>query len=169
MRASARVAGEHVPEILDFLADENSYIYSAAEKALSQIGDAIVPAARGRIQADALDPNSAESLLLLLAGLGTREALDLAQSRLDFFLDEVGAGVAAEWLALLGVQELLEPLRKVLSRDTPRVGQAVLLLAAIHNVRLPEEESIRAAIEDFWRKQGSDGEGEDEGSGRYVM
>jgi len=162
-------AEEHVPEILDFLADENSYIYSAAEKALSQIGDAIVPAARGRIQADALDPNSAESLLLLLAGLGTREALDLAQSRLDFFLDEVGAGVAAEWLALLGVQELLEPLRKVLSRDTPRVGQAVLLLAAIHNVRLPEEESIRAAIEDFWRKQGSDGEGEDEGSGRYVM
>lgn len=162
-------ADEHVPEILDFLADENSYIYSAAEKALAGIGEAVVPAARGRIQAGALDPDSAESLLMLLAGLGTQAALDLATSQLDFFLDEVGAGVAAEWLALLGVQDLLEPLRKVLSRDTARVGQAVLLLAAVHNVRLPEEESIRAAIEDFWRKQGGEGEGDDEGSDRYVM
>jgi len=162
-------AEEHVPEVLDYLADENSYIYSAAEKALAEIGDAVVPAARGRIKAGALDPDGAESILMLLSGLGSRDAFELASSQLDFFIEEVGAGMAAEWLALFGAQELLEPLRRVLSRDTPRVGQAVLLLAAIHNVRLPEEDSIRAAIEEFWRKQGGEGEGEDEGSGRYVM
>ena len=162
-------AEDHVPEILDFLADENSYIYSAAEKALAEIGDPLVPAVTARIQAEALDPDSAESVLMLLSGLGTRDAYEIAMSHVEFFLDEVGAGVAAEWLSLLGARELLEPLRKVLTRDPARVGQAVLLLGAIHNVRIPEEDQIRAAIEDFWRKQGGDGDGEDEGSGRYVM
>ncbi len=162
-------AEEHVPEILDYLADDNSYMYSAAEKALGELGEALVPAARGRIQAGALDPDSAESVVMLLARLGTRDALDLATSQLDFFLEELGPGNAAEWLALLGSRELLEPLRKTLSRDPARVGQAVLLLASLHNVRIPEEESIRAAIEDYWRRQGGDGEGEDDGSGRYVM
>ena len=147
-------ADEHVPEILDFLADENSYIYTAAEKALGEIGEALVPAARGRIQAGALDPDSAESVLMLLSGLGSRSALELAQSQIDFFLEEVGAGVAAEWLALLGVQDLLEPLRKVLSRDTARVGQSVLLLAAIHSVRLPEDSIGRDRV---LEKQGSEG------------
>ena len=162
-------AREHVPEILDYLADENSYIFSAAEKTLAELGEEIVVPARGRIQAGALDPDSAESLLMLLSGLGTQGAFELASSHLEFFLEEVGAGVAAEWLALFGSSELIDPLRKVLTQDTPRVGQAVLLLAAIHNVRLPEEESIRAAIEDYWRKQGPENEGEDEGSDRYVM
>lgn len=161
-------ADGHVPEILDYLADENSYIYTAAEKALAEIGEAVVPAARGRIQAGALDPDSAESLLMLLSGLGTQDAFQLVLGQLDFFLEEVGAGIAAEWLALFGSQEFLEPLRKVLSRDTARVGQAVMLLAGVHNVRVPEEDSIRAAIEDFWRRQGGEGD-EDEGSGRYVM
>ena len=162
-------AEDHVPEILDYLADDNSYIYSAAEQALGLLGEAIVPAARGRIQAGALDMDSAESLVMLLSKIGTQGALELATAQMDFFVEEVGAGVAAEWLGLFGSADLLERLRKVLSRDPARVGQAVLLLASIHNVRVPEEESIRAAIEDYWRRQGGEGEGEDEGPGRYVM
>ena len=73
-------AEDHVPEILDFLADENSYIYSAAEKALAEIGDPLVPAVTARIQAEALDPDSAESVLMLLSGLGTRDAYEIAMS-----------------------------------------------------------------------------------------
>lgn len=161
-------AEDHVPEVLDYLADDNSYIYTSAEKALGAIGEAIVPAARGRIEAGALDTDSAESIAMLLARLGTKPAMDLALSQVEFFIEEIGAGQTAEWFSLFGTRELLDPLRKVLSRDPARAGQAVLLLAAIHNVRLPEEDSIRAAIEDYWRKQGGEGE-EDEGSGRYVM
>jgi hypothetical protein len=164
----ALAAEDHVPEILDFLEDDNSYIYSAAEKALSNLGGAIVPAVRGRLQAGALELDSAESVLMLLGRLGTRDGLELVVSQFDFFLEEVGPGVLAEWVSLFGVRELLDPLRNVLSRDPARVGQAVLLIASIHNVRVPEEESIRAAIEDFWRKQGGEGE-EEEGSGRYIM
>lgn len=161
-------AEDHVPEILDYLADDNSYIYTSAEKALGAIGEAIVPAARGRIEAGAIDTDSAESIAMLLARLGTRPAFDLAAAHIDFFIEEIGAGSTAEWFSLFGVRDLLDPLRKVVSRDPARAGQAVLLLAAIHNVRLPEEDSIRAAIEDYWRKQGGEGE-QDEGSGRYVM
>lgn len=164
-------AEDQVPEILDYLADDNSYIYTAAEKALGEMGESLVPAVRGRIQAGALDPESAESVVMLLSRLGTRGAHELATSQIDFFLDTIGPGSAAEWLGLLGSRDLLEPLRKLLSRDPARVGQAVLLLAGIHNVRIPEEAAIRAAIEDFWRKQDGDGDGDgdDDGSSRYIM
>jgi len=50
----------------------------------------------------------------------------------------------------------------------------VLLLAAIHNVRVPEEPAIRRAIDDYWKKQPDGDEGSDEpetgdGSDKYLM
>jgi len=50
-------------------------------------------------------------------------------------------------VSLFGTQELIDPLRDWLEEDPALVGQGVLLLGAIHNVRIPEEEDILRAIE----------------------
>jgi hypothetical protein len=55
-----------------------------------------------------------------------------------------------------------------------QVGQAILLLAAIHNTRVSEEPGIRRAIDEFWKKhpeEGEDGEdpGPGDGSDKYLM
>jgi len=62
-----------------------------------------------------------------------------------------------------------------LEDDPAMVGQGVLLLGAIHNVRIPEEEEILRAIEDERERQarepeeeGADGGPEGDG-GRYLM
>ena len=64
-----------IPEVMEYLSDENSYVYGAAERALSAMGEAIVPPARAKLEARALDPDAAHSLLVLLCDLGTAEQL----------------------------------------------------------------------------------------------
>ena len=164
-----------IPEVMEYLADENSYVYGAAERALSKMGEAIVAPAVAKMEAGAVDPDAAHSLLVLLCDLGARGAYQAVVGHLDWFLEEVGPGATAEWVSLFGTEELIEPLRDWLDEDTAMVGQGLLLLGAIHNVRIPEEEEILRAIEDERARQG--GEPEDEGSrggtedegGEYVM
>ncbi len=63
------------------------------------------------------------------------------------------------------MEELIEPLRDWIDEDPALVGQGLLLLGAIHNVRIPEEDEILRAIEDERARQA---EGpEDDGS--YLM
>ena len=90
-------------------------------------------------------------------------------------MEEVGAGSTAEWVSLFGTEELIDPLRDWLDEDPAVVGQGLLLLGAIHNVRIPEEDEILRAIEDERARQvgepeddGSPGDPEDSG-GNYVM
>src|SRR5207247_2608157 len=82
------------------------------------------------------------SLLVLLCDLGSRGSYEAVTSNLDWFMDEVGPGSTAEWVSLFGTQELIDPLRDWLEEDPALVGQGVLLLAAIHNVRITEEAQI---------------------------
>ncbi len=91
-------------------------------------------------------------------------------------MDAVGPGTAAEWVSLFGTEELIDPLRDWLDQDPAMVGQGLLLLGAIHDVPIPEEEEILLAIaedlrvgraperEDDEAPDGSDHEG-----GGYVM
>jgi hypothetical protein len=163
-----------VNEIMDFLSEENSYLYEAAEHALSKLEDAIVEPARARIDSGNIDEEGAHSLLIILCELGTAAALRLVLDHLDTFVDAADAGDAARWMSLLGARELIDPLRRHLQQDMAVVGQSVLLLAAIHNVRLPEEAAIRRAIDEYWKHQPEGGEGSGEpgpadGSDKYLM
>src|SRR6185503_4679134 len=40
-----------IPEIIEYLSDENSYVYGAAERALSKMGEAVIQPAMARIDA----------------------------------------------------------------------------------------------------------------------
>jgi len=164
-----------IPEVMEYLSDENSYVYGAAERALSKMGEAVVTPAVAKMEAGAVDPDAAHSLLILLSDLGTRAAYQAVVSHLEWFMEEVGPGTTAEWVSLFGTEELIEPLRDWLDEDTAMVGQGLLLLAAIHNVRIPEEDEILKAIEDERARQadepeddGAAGGPENEG-GNYLM
>jgi HEAT repeat protein len=165
-----------IPEVMEYLSDENSYVYGAAERALSKMGEAFVVPAVARIESDSLDPDAAHSVLVLLCDLGTRAAYETVMRHLDWFMDSVGPGATTEWVSLLGGEELIEPLRDWLEEDPAMVGQGLLLLGAIHNVTIPEEDEILQAIEDERARQSGDpGEGEgstggpDHEGGDYVM
>ena len=163
-----------IGEIVEFLGEDNSYLYEAAEHALSQMGEAIVAPVRDTLEADDLDEEAEHSLLILLCELGTKEALGVVLEQFDRFVEAAGPGNAARWMSLFGARELIEPLRRYLQLDVPQVGNALLLLGGIHNVRLPEDAAIRRAIDDYWKQrpeEGSDGgePGADDGSDRYLM
>lgn len=165
-----------IPEVMDYLSDENSYVYGAAERALTKMGEAAIGPAMERIEGGELDPDAAHSLLVLFCDLGTQGAYDALMRHFDWFMDSIGPGATAEWIGLLGVEELIEPLRDWLDEDPAMVGQALLLLGAIHNVAIPEEDEILQAIEDERARQGHGtgesgdaGDDNDEEGGNYVM
>jgi len=164
-----------LPEILGYLSDENSYVYGAAERALSRMGEAVLAPAAERIERAEVDPEAAHSLLVLFCDLGTQAAFDAVTRHMDWFMDSVGAGETAEWVSVFGVEDLIDPLRDRLDDDPPMVGQALLLLGAIHNVTIPEEGEILEAIEDERARQAADAPdeegptGPEQGGGSYVM
>lgn len=164
-----------ISEVMDYLSDENSYIYGAAERALSKMGEAIIGPAVARIEAGSLDADAAQSILVLLCDMGTRSAYEAVTDHLDWFMNEVGPGTAAEWVSLFGTEELIDPLRDWLEGDPALVGQGLLLLGAIHKVSIPEEDEILQAIEDARATQGESpgkegGPGGTEGEGgSYLM
>jgi len=163
-----------VNEILDFLTEENSYIYEAAEHALAKLDEAVIEPARARLAAGNIEEDAGHSLLITLCEVGTPGALKLILEHHEFFVDAAGPGNSARWISLLGARELIDPLRRHLPKDTAQVGQAILLLAAIHNIRVPEEAAIRRAIDEFWKKHPEEGEdggdpGPGDGSDKYLM
>lgn len=164
-----------IPEVMEYLSDENSYVYGAAERALGKMGEAIVAPARARLESGLVDPDAGHSLLVLLCDLGTQSAYEVVRTHLEWFMEEVGPGTAAEWVSLFGLEELIDPLREWLDSDPAMVGQALLLLAAIHNLRIPEEEEILRAIEDERERQAREpeeegaAEGPERDGGSYVM
>lgn len=165
-----------IPEVMEYLSDENSYVYGAAERALSKMGEAIIAPAIARLEAGTLDADATHSILVLLCDMGTQAAYQAVSEHLDWFMGEVGAGTATEWVSLFGAAELIEPLRDWLDEDPAMVGQGLLLLGGIHNVRIPEEEEILRAIEDARARQteeaGDEGGppgGPDREGGDYLM
>jgi len=166
-----------IPEMMEYLADENSYVYSAAERALTRLGESIIGPAVERVDSGSLHPDAGHSLLVLLCDMGTQAAHDAVVQHLDWFMDVVGPGATAEWISLFGTEELIDPLRDWLDLDTAAVGQGLLLLGAIHDVVIPEEDEILEAIEDARARQQSQDPDEENGSpggpdgpdGRYLM
>jgi len=165
-----------IPEVMDYLSDENSYVYGAAERALSKMGEAIIAPAVERIETGTMEPDAAHSILVLFCDLGTQGAYQSVARFFDWFMDSIGPGTTAEWSSLFGAEELIDPLRDWLDEDPALVGQSLLLLGAIHNVSIPEEDEILQAIEnERARATGDHDEGEDplggydEDGGSYLM
>jgi hypothetical protein len=162
-----------INEIIDFLSEENAYLYEAAEHALAKMDLAMVDPSRLRLEAGTVNEEAGHSLLILLCELGAPSSFKVVLEHLDWFAEAAGAGDAARWTSLFGARELIEPLRVLLPRDMPAVGQALLLLGAIHNTRVPEEAAIRRAIDEYWKQaeegEGSGSPGSADGSDRYLM
>jgi hypothetical protein len=137
------------------------------------MGEALIGPARRRMESGAMDPEAAHSLLILLCDLGTRAAYEAVIMNLDWFMEEVQPGSTAEWVSLFGTEELIDPLRDWLDEDPAMVGQGLLLLGAINNVRIPEEDEILQAIEEERARQAGEGDDASGGSeregGDYVM
>ena len=136
-----------IPEVMEYLGDENSYVYGAAERALGKMGEAIVKPAIETIESASVEPDASHSLLVLLCDLGTYGAYEAVTRHFDWFMSAVGPGTTAEWVSLFGAEETIDPLRDWLEEDPAMVGQGLLLLGAIHNVTIPEEDEILHAIE----------------------
>lgn len=167
-----------VPLVLKHLSDDNGYVFGAAERALSKLGDEAVEAARAEIERRKLHPDAMSSILVVLSDLMTPSALALAVDYFDEFMQVAGPEEGSELMALLGARAMIPHLRRWLERGEAtgsrvamqaRVGHALLLVGAIHNVAIPEEERILQAIDEYWRES-PDGPADDsERSGPYLM
>ncbi|MDH3627946.1 MAG: hypothetical protein OES25_09855 [Acidobacteriota bacterium] len=162
-----------IPEMIGYLSDENSYVFGAAERSLSKMGESILPATVAHIEAGTIEPEAGHSLMVLLCDLGTQASYEVISRFLEWFMEILGPGTAAEWASLFGTEELIDPFRDWLDEDPAMVGQSLLLLGGIHDVEIPEEEEIVRAIEDERARQaGGDEDGSAGGEsddGGYVM
>jgi hypothetical protein len=167
-----------IPLLVSCLSDDNGFIFGAAEKALVKFGDEAVDTVRAELERRQLHPDSMHSLLVITSDLMTPASLSLVLDHFDDFMEAAGADEGAEHASLFGAKELIPHLRRWLKRSEgsasrvalqARVGHALLLVGAINNVPIPEEERILQAIDDYW-KETSEEPGEGPGaSGPYVM
>jgi HEAT repeat protein len=152
-----------IPEIAGHLADENAYIYHAAERALSRLGDPVIEHAAGVIARGDAHPEALQSLVRIACEMTTEGSLALVLEHSDAIFEALGPEAAAECAGLLGRQETIPLLRRWLDRAPALVGHALLLLGAINNVPIPEEESILKAIDEYWKGAGDGSDGEPPG------
>ncbi|HXI04321.1 MAG TPA: hypothetical protein VNI57_14210 [Candidatus Saccharimonadales bacterium] len=173
-----RLAG-HLPLLLGYVAEDNGYFYGAAERSLLRMGDDAVETVRAELEKQKLHPDAMHSVLHVLADLMTPAALALALDYFDEFMETAGPEDGAELMALFGARELIPYLRRHLQRAAgfpsriatqARVGHALLLLGAIHNVAIPEEDRILQTIDEYWM-EGPDGPsgGTGPSGGSWVM
>ncbi len=157
-----------VPEICAHLADDNPYIYGAAERSLSRMGPELIEHTRGLLSTGHIQPDALQSLMRLSCEQGRVESLRLLVDFFDDTFETLGPEVGAELAGNVAHTDLLPHLRRWLKRSPAMVGHTLLLIGALHNLRIPEEESILQAIDDFWkgREEGAEDGGP---SGQYVM
>jgi len=168
----------HIPLLLGYLAEENGFIYGAAERAIVKFGDEAVDAARREMDRHELHPDAVHSILVVLSDLMSPAALALAVERFDDFMEASGPEEGPELIALLGGRDLIPPLRRWLKHAESsgsrvsvraRIGHALLLVGAIHNVAIPEEERILQAIDEFWKEQPEEPDDGPDAPGHWVM
>ncbi|HET6374019.1 MAG TPA: hypothetical protein VFG76_11985 [Candidatus Polarisedimenticolia bacterium] len=156
-----------IPEIASHLADDNPYIYGSAERALSSMGPAVIDHARAVMRGGSVHPDVMQSLIRISCEQSLEVSLRLLVDNLDEVFEVLGPEISSDLAGLVAHQELLPHLRRWLQRSPAMIGQTLLLVGALHNIPIPEEESILQAIDDYW-KGASDGA--DEGpSGQYLM
>lgn len=174
-----KVAG-HLPAILEYIADDNGYIYGAAERALLNMADESVETIRAELETRKLHPDAMHSVLHVLTEIMTPGALALVLDYFDEFMETAGPEEGAELMSLFGAREMIPALRRHLQRAAgvpprletqARIGHALLLLGAIHNIAIPEEERILQTIDEYWKEgtEGPTGGTGSSGGGPWVM
>lgn len=161
-------AADLIPEIATHLADDNAYVYGAAERALARIGAPVIEHARLALRREGVHPEAVQSLVRIACELTSTESLRLVLDHFDELFETIGPEAASEIVGTLGHADLLPHLRRWLDRNPAMVGHALLLIGAINNLPIPEEESILKAIDDYWKGAGEGAEpGRD--PGQYLM
>ncbi len=160
-------ATELIPEIMTHLGDDNAYIYHAAERALVHLGEPVIDHARFMMARGEMQPDALQSLVRMVCEMSTESSLAFMLEHLDAIFDMLGPEPASECAGLLGRQEMIPHLRRWLDRSPAMVGHALLLIGAINNLPIPEEESILKAIDDYWKGDAEGGDGEP--TGQYLM
>ncbi len=162
---------ELVPEIAAHLADDNPYIYGAAERALGRLGETVVEHGRAALAAGTMHPDVMHSLVKACCEQGRESSLRLMLDHFDEIFESLGPDAASELAALLAHPDLIPPMRRWLVRSPAMVGHTLLLLGALCNLPIPEEESILKAIDEYWKgnAEGPEGGGSSGPTGRYLM
>jgi HEAT repeat protein len=163
---------EEAHGVIRCLDDDNHHILEAAGHALERLGPDGVPALQAAYEDGHPDPESLEWIVAAICQSGSDEALSFILYHLDELVVELDAGFVCEWAAVLGAEELIPRFRDLLDADMARVGQALLLVSAIHDRHVPEEERILQAIDHSHHSEhGPDGMegGPGQGGGPYLM
>lgn len=155
-----------IPEIARHLGDDNGYIYGAAERALARIGTPVLSHLRGALEHGSAHPDMVASLVRVGCDMSREESLRIVLDNFDEIFETLGPEAASECTALVAHQDLVPPLRRWLDRSRALVGHTLLLVGALHNLAIPEEESILKAIDEYWE---SAHEGDAGPAGRYLM
>ena len=158
-----------VPEIAAHLADDNAYIYGAAERALTRIGEPVIDHVRMVMGRGGVQPEVLQSLLRVACELSHQNSLRLVMDHFDEIFETIGPEPASEAVGMLGHPDLVPNLRRWLGRAPALVGHALLLIGGINNLPIPEEESILKAIDDYWKGSPEGPDGGSGPSGQYLM
>ncbi len=168
----------HLPMLFGCLSDENGFIYGAAERALVRFGNEGVEAIRAEVEREKIHPDLLHSALVVLSDLMTPPALSLVVDHFDDFMEAAGPDEGPELAGLFGARELIPHLRRWLKRSEgspsrvtleARFGHALLLVGAINNIPIPEEERILQAIDEYWKESPEGADDGPDASGPYVM
>lgn len=151
-------AADLIPEIVSHLADDNAYIYGAAERALARMGEAVIPCARGLVGSEETHPDAMQSLTRIICEMGRESSLQFVLDHLDVIFETIGPEAAAESAGLLGHRDLAQPLRRWLDRAPALAGHALLLIGALNNIPVPEEDRILKAIDEYWKGSAEEAE-----------
>ena len=167
-----RVRGvEEVHEVLRCLDDDSHHIVEATGRALERLGPDLVPAVQAARDIGSVDAVALEWMVAGVCQAGTREAVAFILANLDELITDLEPGFVCEWAAVLGAEELIPRFRALLDEDLARVGHALLLVSAIHNRDVPEEDSILQAIDHSHHPESGHGdlEGGSGQGGNYLM
>jgi hypothetical protein len=163
---------EEAHEVIRGLEDDNHHVLEAAGHALERMGPEVVPAIRAAYEDGHPDAESLEWMVAAICQAGSVEALAFVLQHLDELVADLDPGFVAEWVAALGAEELIPRLRDLLESDLARVGHGLLLVSAIHNRHVPEEDRILQAIDRSHQEEpgpeGMEG-GAGGGGGPYLM
>lgn len=155
-----------IPEIARHLGDDNGHIYGAAERALVKIGPPVLSHLRGALEHGGTHPDAVASLVRVACEMSREESLRILLDHFDEIFETLGPEAASESAALVAHQDMVVPLRRWLDHSRALVGHTLLLVGALYNLPIPEEESILKAIDEYWE---SAHEGDGGPEGRYLM
>ena len=167
-------AAEEAHDVIHCLDDDSDAILEAAGRALERMGPDAVGSIRAALEGGHVHPDGMEWMVAAACQAGTREALALITDHWDELIAELDPGFVCEWASVLGLEEMIPRFRRLLDQDVAAVGRSLLLVSAIHNRRVPEEDRILRALdqadhgEEPGPGEGRDG-GETPGGGSYVM